>query len=59
MKRRPIDAAKNEKEIKRDFYTPQPPPSEIMYSPDGNRGVPVIGLRAVRLPSEEGDDDES
>lgn len=52
-KRKPIDAAKMESEIKKDYYVCCPAPSEIMYGPEGQAGLgcPALGLVAKKLSS--------
>lgn len=52
--RKKVNAAKIEAEIKKDFYTSIPPPSDIMNEPTGELGKSVQGLRARRI----GADDE-
>lgn len=52
--RKKLNAAKIEAEIKKDFYTSAPPPSDIMNEPTGELGIQVRGLRARRI----GADDE-
>jgi len=50
--RKPLDATKVEAEIKKDFYTCQPAPSDTTYGPEQQPGCPVIGLVAKKLPTE-------
>ncbi|CAB4188126.1 hypothetical protein UFOVP1165_19 [uncultured Caudovirales phage] len=50
--RKRIDAEKVESEIKKDYYTCQPAPSELTYGPEQREGCPMQGLRAISLPVE-------